>query len=56
MTSCSTMFRHPMKPKDARLGGWSTVHSEMKELPAPREKIVAAVYQFRDQTGQYKPS
>jgi curli production assembly/transport component CsgG len=28
----------------------------MKELPAPREKIVAAVYQFRDQTGQYKPS
>ncbi len=56
MTSCSSIFRHPMKPKDARLGGWSTVHSEMKELPVPREKIVAAVYQFRDQTGQYKPS
>jgi curli production assembly/transport component CsgG len=25
-------------------------------LPKPKEKIVAAVYKFRDQTGQYKPS
>ncbi len=31
-------------------------HPELTELPAPSEKMVAAVYRFRDQTGQYKPS
>jgi curli production assembly/transport component CsgG len=29
---------------------------ELRELPQPQERIVAAVYRFRDQTGQYKPS
>ncbi len=29
---------------------------ELTSLPAPKEKIVAAVYKFRDQTGQYKAS
>ncbi len=28
----------------------------LTELPAPQEKLVAAVYRFRDQTGQYQPS
>lgn len=31
-------------------------HKGLSELPAPQEKLVAAVYRFRDQTGQYKPS
>ncbi len=53
---CSSMFRQPMVPSDARLGAWSPMHSELKDLPLPQEKVVAAVYQFRDQTGQYKPS
>src|SRR5690606_4958410 len=26
------------------------------QLPPPQKKIVAAVYGFRDETGQYKPS
>ena len=34
----------------------SYAHDRLKGLPAPSEKIVAAVYRFRDQTGQYKPS
>lgn len=29
---------------------------DLVRLPAPRGKVVAAVYGFRDQTGQYKPS
>lgn len=53
---CSSMFRQPLTPSDARLGAWSSMHSELKDLPLPQEKVVAAVYQFRDQTGQYKPS
>ncbi len=29
---------------------------DLQRLPPPRGKVVAAVYGFRDQTGQYKPS
>ncbi|NLC37604.1 MAG: curli production assembly/transport protein CsgG, partial [Alcaligenaceae bacterium] len=29
---------------------------DLLRLPAPRGKVVAAVYGFRDQTGQYKPA
>ncbi len=50
------MFRVPMTPEEARLGEFSPVHEDLRNLPAPEEKVVAAVYQFRDQTGQYKPS
>ncbi len=28
----------------------------MQLLPEPKEPVVVAVYKFRDQTGQYKPS
>ncbi len=34
----------------------SGVHHDLTNLPPPKGKIVAAVYGFRDQTGQYKPS
>ncbi len=46
--------KHAFETKDAHPGLQSTAHDEMTELPAPRDKVVAAVYQFRDQTGQYK--
>jgi len=29
---------------------------DLQRLPAPKGKVIAAVYGFRDQTGQYKPS
>ena len=32
------------------------VADDLEELPAPQEQVVAAVYRFRDQTGQYKSS
>jgi curli production assembly/transport component CsgG len=34
----------------------SGVHHDLTNLPPPKGKIVVAVYGFRDQTGQYKPS
>ncbi len=40
----------------ATLGTPTRISKELKSLPEPKEKIVAAVYKFRDQTGQYKPS
>ncbi|MFZ2906014.1 MAG: CsgG/HfaB family protein [Cyclobacteriaceae bacterium] len=56
VTSCSQYFHQPMKIKESRLGAESSQYKDLVSLPAPKEKIVAAVYKFRDQTGQYKSS
>lgn len=38
-------------------GGYVTsTHKDLVSLPPPEQKIVVAVYKFRDQTGQYKYS
>ena len=34
----------------------ASTYQDLLELPRPRGPLVAAVYGFRDQTGQYKPS
>ncbi|WP_062124864.1 CsgG/HfaB family protein [Geofilum rubicundum] len=53
--SCASTFKHPVSPSPARLGEYSEVHKkETSQLPEPKEKVYAAVYNFRDQTGQYK--
>lgn len=41
--------------KSAGLTPRSHTYSELISLPKPKGKIVTAVYNFRDQTGQYKP-
>lgn len=43
-----------MKTSLAQIGEESPKYSDLKNLPPPQEKIIAAVYKFRDQTGQYK--
>ncbi|OHB74528.1 MAG: hypothetical protein A2Z25_05795 [Planctomycetes bacterium RBG_16_55_9] len=40
----------------ATIGYTTAIHDELISLPEPEEKIVVAVYKFRDQTGQYKTS
>jgi curli production assembly/transport component CsgG len=40
----------------ARLAPLTPSTADLMRLPPPRKKIVAAVYGFRDETGQYKPS
>jgi curli production assembly/transport component CsgG len=42
--------------KESRLGAETQKFQELVSLPPPKEKIVAAIYKFRDQTGQYKAS
>lgn len=39
----------------ATLGYTTAIHKDLISLPPPQGKIVVSVYNFRDQTGQYKP-
>ena len=55
LSACSGTMK-PMHTERASHGTLSKAYPELKQLPEPEEKIVAAVYRFRDQTGQYKSS
>jgi curli production assembly/transport component CsgG len=46
----------PLQTEPVETGTESKVSKSLQELPQPSDKIVAAVYRFRDQTGQYKPT
>lgn len=56
LSGCVPYLKQPLQTERARLGPETPQNKELSSLPAPKEKIVAAVYKFRDQTGQYKPS
>ena len=56
VAACGPYMHQPMKSRRAILGPETPVKKTLLELPKPQEKIVTAVYKFRDQTGQYKPS
>jgi len=45
-----------MRTDRATIGYTTAIHDDLISLPPPKEKIVVAVYKFRDQTGQYKTS
>lgn len=55
LNSCGP-YMEPMKTEPATLGVVTRTNKDLTSLPIPKEKIIAAVYKFRDQTGQYKPS
>ena len=56
VAACGPYMHQPLKPRRAIIGPESPAKKTLLELPKPKEKIVTAVYKFRDQTGQYKPS
>lgn len=56
MTACGPYMHQTLAPRRAVLGPESPGKRILLDLPKPQEKIVTAVYKFRDQTGQYKPS
>ena len=56
VAACGPYMHQPMKPRRAMIGPETPVKKTLLDLPKPQEKIVTAVYKFRDQTGQYKPS
>jgi len=51
-SSCGAYFNQPLNTLPARIGE-STFESRLKDV-SPVKPIEAAVYKFRDQTGQYK--
>ena len=57
IVACTPYFHQPFSSdRGAELGPETPVKKDLLELPTPKEPIVVAVYKFRDQTGQYKPS
>lgn len=54
-SGCGAYLHQPMKSNPARIGEETQVLKSLRKLPPPQEKLVTAVYKFRDQTGQYKP-
>ena len=56
LAGCGSFLYQPIKQTGARLGEETQSTLELKSLPPPKDKIIVAVYKFRDQTGQYKPT
>lgn len=56
LSACGSYINQPLTTQPARLGPVTQTYETLKALPPPAEAIPVAVYKFRDQTGQYKPS
>ncbi|MFD3001699.1 CsgG/HfaB family protein [Pontibacter toksunensis] len=56
VSACAPYFNQPFQTSSALLGAPAPGGEDLVNLPPPEQKVVAAVYKFRDQTGQYKPS
>lgn len=56
MFSCGTYFNQPVTQERARLGEDTRVSKLLSSLPTPQQPVVVGVYNFRDQTGQFKPT
>lgn len=58
LQGCALREPHPaeLEPEIPTLTPRASTYQDLVNLPKPRGLVVAAVYGFRDQTGQYKPS
>ncbi len=56
LAGCASMQQPSNIAANAQLTPATPITRDLLNLPAPKGKVVAAVYAFRDQTGQYKPS
>ncbi len=57
VSACTPFYYQPLdNDRTATLGNETALKEKLLSLPEPKEPIVVAVYKFRDQTGQYKPS
>lgn len=54
VSSCGYFINQPVTRQDARTGELTSKSRTIKNLPPPSEQVVVGVYNFRDQTGQYK--
>jgi curli production assembly/transport component CsgG len=56
LSACAGMQAPSEASATAQLTPATRITRDLTSLPEPRGKVVAAVYAFRDQTGQYKPA
>ncbi|QJD59337.1 curli production assembly/transport protein CsgG [Pseudomonas sp. gcc21] len=56
LQGCSLRESMPAEPQEPTLTPRASTYQDLLDLPKPRGRLVAAVYGFRDQTGQYKPN
>ena len=54
-SSCGAYFNQPLLQKKSRTGEFSSSTQGLLDLPAAAQPVEVAVYNFSDQTGQYKP-
>jgi len=54
LAGCGSYFNQPVSQQKARTGEISPMTEKLRTLPLPEEPIVVGVYNFKDQTGQYK--
>ena len=54
-TSCSAYFNQPFVQEAARIGEKSKSTDILESLPEAQVPLEVAVYNFSDQTGQFKP-
>lgn len=54
MSSCGAYFNQPLTQSNAILGEETPSTKILRDLPEPKQPVVVGVYNFRDQTGQYK--
>jgi curli production assembly/transport component CsgG len=53
-SGCGAYFNQPIGPQNARIAENTEQTERLLELPLPDKPIVVGVYNFKDQTGQYK--
>jgi curli production assembly/transport component CsgG len=54
-SSCGSYFNQPFTQKAARIGEFSKSTKKLLDIPKANAPLEVAVYNFSDQTGQYKP-
>ncbi|MBV8469820.1 MAG: hypothetical protein JOY60_08180 [Burkholderiaceae bacterium] len=56
VTGCATNVPPSEVKSNAKLSPTTAITQDLTRLPRPKVRIPVAVYAFRDETGQYKPS
>lgn len=54
LSGCGAYFNQPVSQRAARTGELTPKSKTLRDLPLPKDPVVVGVYNFKDQTGQYK--
>jgi len=54
LSGCGAYFNQPTTPQEARISEKTKITRSFEDFPKPKKPIVVGVYNFKDQTGQYK--